>query len=97
MNAAVLAISLDEGIVQTRTSEKINKKFPILLDPDAKVVNQFKVYNPEDKLSRPASFVIGPDARVVYQKVGRSLTDRPSVDTILEVLKHYSGQLPKKP
>ncbi len=95
-NAAVLALSLDDAIVQQRVSEKVNKKFPILLDPDAKTVNLFGTFNPEDKLSRPSSFLIGPDQKILYRYVGQNLHDRPTLATILEVLNHYSGKLPTK-
>lgn len=91
-DAALVAISLDDAIVQARTSEKIAKKYPILLDPDAKTVNAFDVFNPQDKLSRPSTFVLGPGGKVLYKYVGMSLTDRPATATILEVLEKWSGK-----
>ena len=94
-NTAVLAISADDAIVQSRTSERIQNKIPILLDPDAKTVKLFSVFNPEDKLSRPATFLIGPDQKILYQYVGQAISDRPPIPTLLELVTHYSGGLPK--
>lgn len=94
-NTAVLAISVDDAIVQSRTSERIQHKIPILLDPDGKTVKLFSVFNPEEKLSRPATFLIGPDQKVLYQYVGQAISDRPPINTLLEMVTHYSGGLPK--
>jgi peroxiredoxin len=93
-NAAILALSLDDAIIQSQTSEKINNRFEILLDPDAKTVNAFGVYNPDDKLSRPSVFLIGPGRKILYRYVGKAIHDRPSTATLLEMLRHYSGLLP---
>ena len=95
LNAAVLAISLDDAIIQSRTSEKIRNLFPLLLDPDAKTVHAFDVFNPEDKLARPSLFLIGPDRKILYSYVGKTLRDRPALEAVLDVLDHYSGSLPK--
>lgn len=94
-NATVLALSLDDAMIQSKTAEKIEKKFPILQDPDAKTVNAFGVFNPEDKLSRPSIFLVGPDRKILYHYVGQAISDRPPLATILQAVQHYSGMLPK--
>lgn len=95
-NAAVLAISLDDAIIQSQTADKISRKFPILLDPDSKTAKLFDVFNPQDKLAKPSIFLIGPDRRILYQHVGKSVYDRPAFAEILRVVKHYSGLLPTR-
>lgn len=96
MNTAVLALSLDDAIVQKRTSEMIESKFPILLDPEGKTVKAFGVFNPDEKLSRPSIYLVGHDQKVLYHYVGKSLADRPPLTEVLEVVRHYSGGLPSK-
>jgi peroxiredoxin len=96
LNTAVLGVSLDDAIVQLRVSEEIGGKYPLLLDPDAKLVKTFDVYNPEEKLSRPSLFLIGPKGKVLYKYVGQGIQDRPPFTTVLEVLKHYSGLVLKR-
>jgi peroxiredoxin len=95
-NAAVLALSLDDAITHSRTAGLIENKYPLLLDPDGKTVKAFGVFNPEDNLSRPSVYLIGPDQKVLYHYVGKSLADRPPLNEVLEVVRHYSGGLPKR-
>ena len=95
-NAAMLAVSLDGAIVQSRTSEQIAGKIPILLDPGAKTVKAFGVLHPQESLSRPSLYVVGPDQKVLYKYVGMALADRPPTQEVLEVLRHYSGLTPTK-
>lgn len=95
-NTAVLALSVDDAITQKRTSEKIENKFPIVLDPDAVVTKRFAAYNPDEKLARPSLFLLDPKGKVLYRYVGRDLHDRPPYATVLDVLKHYSGSLPSR-
>jgi len=90
-NTAVVGMSLDDAILQAKTKEKIGGTFPLLIDPDGKTVHAFDVFNPSDKLSRPAVFLIAPDLKILYHYVGQSLSDRPSKETLLHAVKHYSG------
>ena len=93
-NAEILAVSVDDAIIQAQTSEKIESRYPILLDPDAKTTKAFGVFNPQERLAFPATFVVGPDRRVLYRYVGKDLHDRPPFDRVMEVLRHYSGLAP---
>jgi peroxiredoxin len=95
-NAAVLAVSLDDAIVQTRTSETIQNKFPILLDPQGKAIKAYGVYNPAENLSRPSLFLIGPDKKILYRYVGQAIQDRPPLAQVMTILSEYSGTLPRK-
>lgn len=95
-NAVALGISLDDAIVQSSTAEKMENKFPLLLDPEGKIVKAFGIFNPEDKLSRPSIYLVGSDHKVLYHYVGKSLQDRPPLTEVMEVVRHYSGGLPKR-
>lgn len=96
LNASVLAVSLDDAIVLSRTSEKIQGKIPLLLDPNAKTVKQFGVFNPTESLAFPSLFLVGPDQKVLYRYVGKGLRDRPPTEEVMKVLRHYSGLVPKR-
>lgn len=95
-NTAVLAVSLDDAIIQIRTSEKIQNKFPILLDPQGKAIKAYGVFNPAENLSRPALFLIGPDKKILYRYVGQAIQDRPPTAQVMTILSEYSGSLPRK-
>ncbi len=93
-NTAILAVSMDDAILQSQTKEKIGDSYPLVLDPEGHTIKAFGVFNPSDKLSRPAVFLIGPNRKVLYHYVGQSIGDRPSIETILHAVKHYSGLFP---
>lgn len=94
-NAAILSVSLDDAIVQSRTSERISDKYPILLDPDGKTAKKFGVYNPEEKLARPSVFLIDSNQKILYGYIGKGLQDRPTTPHLLQMVRHYSGMLPE--
>lgn len=96
LNASVLAISMDDAIVHARTSEKIQGKIPLLLDPGGKTIQAFGVMNPSEKLAFPSLFLVGPDQKVLYKYVGRGLRDRPPLEEVTKVLRHYSGLVPTR-
>lgn len=93
-NTATLAMSVDDAILQAKTKEKIAGAFPLLIDPDGKTVHAFDVYNPSDRLARPAVFLIGPNLKILYHYVGQSIGDRPSRENLMHAVKYYSGLLP---
>lgn len=94
-NATVLAVSLDDAIVQAKTSELIESKIPIMLDPDGKLIKSFGIYNPADKLSKPSLFLLDSNRKVLYKYVGKGLQDRPPTPEVMKVLEHYSGLAPR--
>lgn len=96
LNTAVLGLSLDDAIIQQRVAEELGGRFPLVLDPDAKVVKAFNVMHPQEKLSRPSLFLLGPNMEVLYRYVGQGIQDRPPFATLMDVLKHYSGLVPMR-
>jgi peroxiredoxin len=61
----VLAISVDdERPAAAAFAEQLKMPYPVLLDPDMKAANAFQVE------SIPTSFVIEPDGKITYAKVG---------------------------
>jgi peroxiredoxin len=62
----------------------VQASFPILADTDHAVADQYGVFNLlGDGVAAPAVFVIDPGGRIVWSYIGRSATDRPSVDDIV--------------
>lgn len=65
----------------------LNTTYPVLADPNAKVVRDFGLYNLlGDGISAPAVFIITPDASIQWQYVGQNAGDRPSLNRILTEL-----------
>lgn len=60
-----------------------NVPFPILFDVELKAVDQLGI---RKDLAKPATYVVDVEGRVRYAHVGRDITDRPSVTSILREL-----------
>jgi len=95
-NTALLAVSMDDAIIQARTSDKIKKAYPILMDTEGKAAKAFGVFNPAEKLAYPSIFLFDSEGKILYEHRGKSIQDRPTLQTVLQAVRHYSGQLPKR-
>ena len=68
----ILAINLGEDEATIREFlEKVHASYPILLDPQGRVVEQWKVF------AFPASFLVDPEGRVRYSLFGGYAWDNP--------------------
>jgi peroxiredoxin len=87
LNAEILAISVEEPAMAQRVAELLSLPYPVLSDPDHRVVDQYGVYNLlGDSLATPSVFIIDIHGIVKYVYVGESSGDRPSNEMILEQL-----------
>ena len=86
-NTGLIAISTDTQPDALRMSTLLDTTYPVLSDPDAKVVREFGLYNLlGDGISAPAVFIITPDASIQWQYIGQNAVDRPSLNRILTEL-----------
>jgi peroxiredoxin len=64
--------------------------FPFLLDEDRSITKSYGVYHriglDAFDIARPATFVVGKDAKIKYIHVGSSQTDRSPVKEVLEAV-----------
>jgi alkyl hydroperoxide reductase subunit AhpC len=64
--------------------------WPIVADPVAQAAATYgvaeRIYGVLEWVNAPAVFVVGRDGVLRWSYVGRELTDRPSVDRVLEEL-----------
>lgn len=63
---------------------KLGISFPLLADPGLKTALRYGVAMDGEDIAVPATFIVSKDKRIVYERVGESLTDRPSVSDLLE-------------
>jgi peroxiredoxin len=74
----VAAIVVDEQSKNGAMVEKLFLPFPILSDPDAKVIHSYGVWDPNDGgVAKPALFLVRADLSVVFEYVGTDFADRP--------------------
>ena|SRR5438105_10762569 len=79
----VAAIVVDEPSKNLAMVDKLLLPFPILSDPEARVIHDYDVWNPEDGgVAKPALFLVRPDFKVGFQYVGTDFADRPDDDEL---------------
>ena len=62
--------------------------YPILLDINLKTVDQLGI---RSELAKPSTYIIDREGRVRFAYVGKSIADRPTVDSVLAQLSRLSG------
>lgn len=69
--------------VQSQLSQKKPIPFPLWLDKDFKAVDALGI---RGELARPSTYILDKSGKVRFAYVGSTLTDRPSVKSMLEQL-----------
>lgn len=69
-------------------ARRVGISFPVLYtSKDSTIPKAYNVYNRlNDGLATPSVFIIDTDGRIVWQKIGRSKTDRVAGSTVLRNL-----------
>jgi len=84
--ATVVGISVDDVARNAAMVDKLVLPFPLLSDPDGRVIAAWGVYDETQRIARPAIFVVSPDRGIAYRYVGDDFADRPGDDGILVAL-----------
>lgn len=77
---------MDEKEDSVGLAGKLGITFPLLRDVGLKTALAYGVAMEGEEIAVPATFIVTKDKRIVFEKVGESLTDRPSVSDILAEL-----------
>ncbi len=86
-NVSVAAVSMDGTVDALHMADLVGADFAVLADADGQVVREYGVYDLlGDGVSAPATFIVGPDATILWRQVGERIADRPSADQILSRL-----------
>ncbi|MBI3950256.1 MAG: peroxiredoxin family protein [Acidobacteria bacterium] len=84
--AEILAISVDPPEKSRDFASKLKLPFPLFSDIDHKVIDAYGVYDAENKISKPAVFMIDKKGIVQWLYVGKDRADRPLNDVLLAEL-----------
>lgn len=76
------AISVDDSADSAALADKLGVEFPLLSDPEARVIAAYGVQMEGQVLAVPATFVIRPDRTIAWQYVGDTVPDRPPADVV---------------
>ena len=68
--------------------EKLLLPFPVLSDPEGRVIKEWGVWTDGDGgIAQPAIFVVRSDRSIGWTYVGHDFADRPADDELFESLK----------
>ena len=81
-------ISVDPVENNRAMVDKLLLPFPLLSDPEGRVIKDWGVWNDADGgLARPSIFALKKDGSVVWRYVGVDYADRPTDDELFESLR----------
>src|SRR5205814_8073011 len=86
----VLGVSFDDGESHKKFIAKHNLNFPLLVDTDGKIADEYGARMPNKSMARRVSFLIGLDGKIAH------VTDNPSADVHLNEMKDAVAKLAKK-
>lgn len=87
----VIGVSMDTEESHQKFIAEHKLNFPLIADPEGKLVAQFDVAMKDRNLARRASFLIGKDGKIVH------VTDTPSADVHLTEMQEAVASLGKRP
>lgn len=76
------AISVDDPADSRALAESLGLPFPLLSDPEARVIAEYGVQMEGQVLAVPATFVVRPDRTIAWRYVGEAVPDRPAADVV---------------
>jgi len=84
-------ISVDPVENNRAMVEKLLLPFPLLSDPDGRVIKAWGVWNEGESIAKPAIFAIRRDGSLASRYVGRDFADRPTDDELFDSVNSVSG------
>jgi peroxiredoxin len=68
--------------------DKLLLPFPLLSDPDGRVIKEWGVWNDNDGgIAKPSIFAIRRDGSIGWAYIGRDFADRPTDDELFESIR----------
>ena len=91
-NTVVFAISTHDLTNATSVARRACVRFPIPYNPSGGVVKQYEVFNLlRGDLPTPSTFIIDGFGVIRNKYVGRGISERPSSNTINQLLDRFNG------
>ena len=92
----VVGISVDSPEVNQRQSQKLGYRFPLLSDPDAKIIRRYDVLHPGAgpkgvDIARPAEFLLDSNGIVRWVNLTENIAVRARPEQVLEALNLLSS------
>ena len=92
----VVGISVDPPDINQRQSQKLGYTFPLLSDPNAKVIRRYDVLHPGAgpkgaDIARPAEFLLDSNGIVRWVNLTENIAVRARPEQVLEALNQLSS------
>jgi len=88
----VVALSVDDAESAAEMKDAYGLEFPVLYDTDTSVATEYGLYDLlGDGVSAPATFIIRTDGTIESALIGTTIGERPTPDSILDVLASLAG------
>lgn len=89
----MVALSVDEPEISLTMVQRLGIQFPIGSDPDQKVIQAFRVQNPDTReLALHAVYIFNGEGEIFYRKVGLR---RPLSEELIDAIDAYRGEYPR--
>jgi peroxiredoxin len=91
----VVGISVDPPDINQRQSQKLGYTFPLLSDPNAKIIRRYDVLHPGAgpkgaDIARPAEFLLDSNGIVRWVNLTENIAVRARPEQVLEALNQLS-------
>jgi peroxiredoxin len=92
----VVGISVDPPDVNRRQSQKVGYTFPLLSDPNAKIIRRYDVLHPGagpkgKDIARPAEFILDSDGIVRWVNLTENIAVRARPEQVLEAFSEFQS------
>jgi peroxiredoxin len=85
---SLAGISVDPIENNRAMVDKLLLPFPLLSDPEGRVIKEWDVWNDNDGgIAKPSIFAVRRDGSIGWAYVGRDFADRPTDDELFESLR----------
>jgi peroxiredoxin len=83
---SLAGISVDSVEQNRAMVDKLLLPFPLLSDPDGRVIKAWGVWNDSEGIAKPSIFAIRGNGSIAWEYVGRDFADRPTDDELFNSL-----------
>mgnify|MGYP002641570848 CR=1 FL=1 len=81
--ASIVGISVDQPETSRKLHRKLGLGFPLLSDPDMKVIKAYGVAMDGRDIAVPSIFILNAKRRIIWSEVADDFTDRPGAGEVL--------------
>lgn len=80
----MIAVSPDPLANASGLKGKLSLEFEVYSDKDGALAKALGVWDADNEVAKPASFIVNSARDIVFKKVGLNKNDRPSVDDLIK-------------